>query len=135
MTVAVDAVVYFRIFDPILSVANVEDVHEATRLLAQTTLRNVLGTKTMTEILSGRDETSHHMQVRYAVVTPCDIRSRIPTETCIFVMGNLTLNVHSSILMVAAGNQCEMNGDVLSFIRRYGMQQRIFDLHISVHFM
>ncbi len=63
VTVSVDAVVYFRIYDPICSVANVEDVHEATRLLAQTTLRNVLGTKNMSELLSERDETSHQMQV------------------------------------------------------------------------
>lgn len=62
VTIQVDAVVYFRIYNPILSVTNVEDVHQATRLLAQTTLRNVLGTKTMADILSDREETSHIMQ-------------------------------------------------------------------------
>uniref|UniRef100_A0A1I8JSC1 PHB domain-containing protein n=1 Tax=Macrostomum lignano TaxID=282301 RepID=A0A1I8JSC1_9PLAT len=40
VTVAVDAVVYYRIFSPVVSVTNVEDADRSTRLLAQTTLRN-----------------------------------------------------------------------------------------------
>ena len=43
MTVAVDAVVYYRVFNATISVTNVEDANRSTRLLAQTTLRNVLG--------------------------------------------------------------------------------------------
>ena len=43
VTVAVDAVVYFRINNAIASVSNVEDYARSTRLLAATTLRNVLG--------------------------------------------------------------------------------------------
>jgi len=62
VTVAVDAVVYYRIKNPSVSVTNVEDVNLSTRLLAQTTLRNVLGTKTLSEILSDRDNISHIMQ-------------------------------------------------------------------------
>lgn len=64
MTVAVDAVVYFRIFDPTMSVTNVADANRSTKLLAQTTLRNVLGTKNMTDILVDREQISHYMQVR-----------------------------------------------------------------------
>jgi erythrocyte band 7 integral membrane protein len=45
VTVAVDAVVYFRIFDPVASVINVENVNYSTRLLAASTLRNILGEK------------------------------------------------------------------------------------------
>jgi len=62
VTVAVDAVVYYRISSPTISVTNVEDVNLSTRLLAQTTLRNVLGTKTLSEILSDRDAISHSIQ-------------------------------------------------------------------------
>ena len=40
---AVDAVVYYRVFNATVSVTNVEDGARSTRLLAQTTLRNVLG--------------------------------------------------------------------------------------------
>ncbi|CAL8363450.1 unnamed protein product [Merluccius merluccius] len=62
VTVSVDGVVYFRIYCPISSVANVSDAHHATRLLAQTTLRNVLGTKNLSELLSDREGISHNMQ-------------------------------------------------------------------------
>ncbi len=44
VTVAVDAVVYFRISNATVSVTNVEDAARSTKLLAQTTLRNILGT-------------------------------------------------------------------------------------------
>ncbi|KAL4690977.1 hypothetical protein H8959_013938 [Pygathrix nigripes] len=43
-------------------VANVHDVHQATFLLAQTTLRNVLGTQTLSQILAGREEIAHSIQ-------------------------------------------------------------------------
>ncbi|XP_022328575.1 mechanosensory protein 2-like [Crassostrea virginica] len=62
VTVAVDAVVYFRIFDPIMAVCNVQDAQKSTRLLAATTLRNVLGTRAMSEVLSERESISHEMQ-------------------------------------------------------------------------
>jgi hypothetical protein len=59
----VDAVIYSRIFDPTTSVVNVENADASTRLLAATTLRNVLGTKSMSEILSDRDNISVEMKV------------------------------------------------------------------------
>lgn len=55
VTVTVDAVVYMRIFDPIMSVTKVEYPKYSTMLLASTTLRNTLGTKTLKEILRDRD--------------------------------------------------------------------------------
>ena len=62
VTVNVDAVVYFRIFAPIASVINVENAQLSTRLLAATTLRNILGTKTLQEILQDRDHIAHQLQ-------------------------------------------------------------------------
>uniref|UniRef100_A0A3Q3GZW8 Stomatin (EPB72)-like 3a n=1 Tax=Labrus bergylta TaxID=56723 RepID=A0A3Q3GZW8_9LABR len=62
VTVCVDGVVYFRIHCPISSVANVSNAHSSTRLLAQTTLRNVLGTKNLAELLSDREGISLSMQ-------------------------------------------------------------------------
>jgi hypothetical protein len=53
--VSVDAVVYFRTSDPIASVNNVDDAIYSTKLLAQTTLRNALGMKTLTEMLTERE--------------------------------------------------------------------------------
>ncbi|BFZ05786.1 hypothetical protein BsWGS_08825 [Bradybaena similaris] len=63
VTVSVDAVVYYRIFSPTVSVANVENAASSTQLLAQTTLRNALGTQNLTEILSNRVHISAQMQV------------------------------------------------------------------------
>ena len=63
VTVSVDAVVYYRVSNATVSVANVENAHHSTRLLAQTTLRNILGTKPLHEILSERDSISQAMQV------------------------------------------------------------------------
>ena len=65
VTVSVDAVVYYRVSNATVSVANVENAHHSTRLLAQTTLRNILGTKPLHEILSERDSISQAMQVFY----------------------------------------------------------------------
>ena len=47
VTVTVDAVVYFKVFNPMASVVNVANASHATRLLASTTLRNMLGTKNL----------------------------------------------------------------------------------------
>lgn len=63
MTVSVDAVVYYRVCNATVSVANVENAHHSTRLLAQTTLRNMLGTRNLSEILSDRDAIALSMQV------------------------------------------------------------------------
>lgn len=62
VTVAVDAVVYYRISNATIAITNVEDYGRSTRLLAATTLRNVLGTKNLSELLSERDNISHTIQ-------------------------------------------------------------------------
>ncbi|XP_022109900.1 mechanosensory protein 2-like [Acanthaster planci] len=62
VTVTVDAVVYFRVQDPTMAVINVENYKRSTELLAATTLRNVLGTKTLAEMLSHREEISNTLQ-------------------------------------------------------------------------
>ncbi|XP_039939505.1 stomatin [Hirundo rustica] len=63
VTINVDGVVYYRVQNATLAVANITNADSATRLLAQTTLRNVLGTKSLSEILSDREEIAHSMQV------------------------------------------------------------------------
>ncbi|TFK07532.1 Stomatin-like protein 3 [Platysternon megacephalum] len=62
VTTQVDGVVYYKIHSAVCSVANVTNVHLATNLLAQTTLRNVLGTQSLSQILSGREEIAHDIQ-------------------------------------------------------------------------
>lgn len=65
VTVSVDAVVYYRISNPMVSVVNVENCSRSTRLLAQTTLRNILGTKTLSDILGERENVALSMQVSF----------------------------------------------------------------------
>lgn len=65
VTVSVDAVVYYRVSNATISIANVENAHHSTRLLAQTTLRNTMGTRHLHEILSERMTISGTMQVRW----------------------------------------------------------------------
>lgn len=62
VTVSVDAVTYFRISSPIDSVCNIEDATRSTKLLAQTTLRNELGTKNLSEVLMERESISRNIQ-------------------------------------------------------------------------
>jgi regulator of protease activity HflC (stomatin/prohibitin superfamily) len=62
VTVDVDAVVYFRITDPQKAVIEVQRYDVATSLLAQTTLRDILGQKTLDELLSKRDELNKSLQ-------------------------------------------------------------------------
>ena len=49
--------------DAAAAVSNVENAHVATRLLAQSALRNVLGARPLAEMLSARDAISAAMQV------------------------------------------------------------------------
>ena len=62
VTISVDAVVYCRVFNPAVSISNVENADGSTKLLAQTTLRNVLGEKSLSEILSDRETLSESMK-------------------------------------------------------------------------
>ena len=62
VTVAVDAVVYYRVFNPTVSISNVENAQESTHLLAQTSLRNVLGTRLLSELLCDRGAVSNMMR-------------------------------------------------------------------------
>jgi regulator of protease activity HflC (stomatin/prohibitin superfamily) len=62
VTVDVDAVVYFRITDPEKAVIEVQRYDVATSLLAQTTLRDVLGQKSLDELLSKREELNKALQ-------------------------------------------------------------------------
>jgi erythrocyte band 7 integral membrane protein len=62
VTVSVDAVVYYNVSSPVASVINVENASSSTRLLAQTTLRNILGTRSLTQLLTEREDIANEMQ-------------------------------------------------------------------------
>jgi regulator of protease activity HflC (stomatin/prohibitin superfamily) len=63
VTVKVDAVVYFRVLDPEMAIVRVADYIRATSLVAQTTLRSVLGQSDLDELLSKRDEVNERLQM------------------------------------------------------------------------
>ncbi len=60
--VTVDAVVYFRVVDPTAAVVKVENFWKATSLIAQTTLRSVLGQAPLDDLLSQRAAINQHLQ-------------------------------------------------------------------------
>jgi len=58
----VDAVVYFRVINPTDAVVKVENFWKATSLIAQTTLRSVLGQASLDDLLSQRDVINQKLQ-------------------------------------------------------------------------
>jgi len=58
----VDAVVYFRVVTPTDAVIKVENYWKATSLIAQTTLRSVLGQASLDDLLSQRDAINLKLQ-------------------------------------------------------------------------
>ena len=62
VSVKVNAVVYFRVMDPLSAVVNVENYLYATSQEAQTTLRSILGQAHLDELLSERERLGHMLQ-------------------------------------------------------------------------
>jgi regulator of protease activity HflC (stomatin/prohibitin superfamily) len=58
----VDAVIYFRVVDPIAAIVKVENFWKATSLIAQTTLRSVVGQAELDELLAHRDKINQTLQ-------------------------------------------------------------------------
>ena len=63
MTVFVNAIMYYKVANATHAISNVDDFNGSARLLAATTLRNVLGTLTLGEILSQRESIAKEMRV------------------------------------------------------------------------
>jgi regulator of protease activity HflC (stomatin/prohibitin superfamily) len=62
ISVKVNAVVYFRVIDPIKAVTEVEDFLYATSMIAQTTLRSILGQSQLDDLLTRREEVNAELQ-------------------------------------------------------------------------
>jgi regulator of protease activity HflC (stomatin/prohibitin superfamily) len=62
VTVKVNAVIFFRVLDPLLAVLEVANFLYATSQLAQTTLRSVLGEVELDELLSQREKLNVRLQ-------------------------------------------------------------------------
>jgi regulator of protease activity HflC (stomatin/prohibitin superfamily) len=55
VTLTVDAVVYFKVVDPLKAIVNVQNYRHAVSQVAQTSLRSVIGHSDMDELLSERE--------------------------------------------------------------------------------
>jgi regulator of protease activity HflC (stomatin/prohibitin superfamily) len=62
VSVKVNAVVYFRVMDPLKAIIDVQDYLYATSQLAQTTLRSVLGEVELDDLLSQREKLNAQLQ-------------------------------------------------------------------------
>lgn len=62
ITVKVNAVIYFRVMDPIKAITEVEDFYYATSQIAQTTLRSILGQSQLDELLANREQLNTELQ-------------------------------------------------------------------------
>jgi regulator of protease activity HflC (stomatin/prohibitin superfamily) len=62
VTVKVNAVIYFKVIDPENAVVKVLDFIRATSLIAQTTLRSVLGQSDLDHLLAERDKINQQLQ-------------------------------------------------------------------------
>jgi regulator of protease activity HflC (stomatin/prohibitin superfamily) len=62
VSVKVDAVLYYRVVDPMKAVLQVENYMYATSQVALTTLRSTVGQAELDELLTERDKVNHHLQ-------------------------------------------------------------------------
>ena len=63
VTVTVDAVAYFQVVDPLASVVRIQNWYTSAQLVAQTTLRSIIGRHEMDEMLSERDKINNELQL------------------------------------------------------------------------
>jgi regulator of protease activity HflC (stomatin/prohibitin superfamily) len=63
VTTTVDAVAYFQVVDPAASVVNIRDWYTSSQLVAQTTLRSIVGRHELDQLLSERDRIDAELQV------------------------------------------------------------------------
>lgn len=62
VTVKINAVIYFRVVDPLRAIVEVENYLYATSQLAQTTLRSVLGEVVLNDLLGQREKLNQRLQ-------------------------------------------------------------------------
>lgn len=62
VSVKVNAVIYFRVVEAEHAIVSVEDYYYATSMIAQTTLRSVLGQSQLDDLLAKRDEINADLQ-------------------------------------------------------------------------
>ncbi|MGW5722181.1 slipin family protein [Amycolatopsis sp. NPDC003865] len=63
VTVRVDAVVYFKVIDPVVAAVNVQDYRSAVGQVAQTSLRSIIGKSDLDDLLSNRERLNEGLEL------------------------------------------------------------------------
>lgn len=63
VTITVDAVAYFQVVDPLASVIKIQNWYQSAQLVAQTTLRSIIGRHELDQMLSERDRINSELQL------------------------------------------------------------------------
>ncbi|WP_410639276.1 SPFH domain-containing protein [Amycolatopsis sp. lyj-346] len=63
VTVRVDAVVYFKVIDPVVAAVNVQDYRAAVGQVAQTSLRSIIGKSDLDDLLSNRERLNEGLEL------------------------------------------------------------------------
>ncbi|MEU3625055.1 peptidase [Amycolatopsis coloradensis] len=63
VSVRVDAVVYFKVVDPVLAAVNVQDYRSAVGQVAQTSLRSIIGKSELDDLLSNRERLNEGLEL------------------------------------------------------------------------
>src|SRR5438270_128331 len=122
--VTVDAVVYFRVVDPQAAVVKVVNFLQATSLIAQTTLRSVLGQAPLDDLLSQRETINQKLQeIIDRQTEPWGVKVNSPSALTIFarrsrsasacfaiarfiVSGNATSFTSTAVTLTPHGSVC-----------------------------
>lgn len=92
--IEIDFIVYYRIFEPMLSVLKIENVERASVLIATTTLRAVIGDIELDNVLSKREDINHVLRAKLdeaterwgMKITTVEIREIIPPKAIMDAM-------------------------------------------------
>ena len=63
VTVRVDAVVYFKVIDPVRAIVDVQDYYQAIGQVAQTSLRSIIGKSDLDDLLSNRERLNEGLEL------------------------------------------------------------------------
>ena len=130
VTVDVDAVLYYRVVDPDRAVIQVENYRVATSLLAQTTLRDVLGEIELDDLLSKREELNVKLQeildrqtdpwgIKVTAVTLRDVS--LPESMLRAIAKQAEAEREKNLIVVTSGGEVgEATGAVAGLTKAFG---------------
>lgn len=71
VTITVDLVIFFRIFDPYLALNKIYNVHHGTNMVSATVLRKIFGSRSLKEIINQKDFIIGYIHVKFLKLSIC----------------------------------------------------------------